>query len=79
MSMRTKPAKKNKEIKNQLNPEEVSSKLMDATPLAMIPPTTPEPAPYLPREVIEGIGQGFLQIPSAIVSAALFDNDDLDE
>jgi hypothetical protein len=44
----------------------------------MIPPTAPEVAPYLPRDVIEGIGHGFLQIPSATVSAALFDNSDLD-
>ena len=62
-----------------MNPEEASSELMDATPLAMIPPTAPEVAPYLPRDVIEGIGHGFLQIPSATVSAALFDNSDLDD
>jgi len=48
----------------------------DPIPLAVIPP---EGAPHLPKLVLEGIGEGFLQIQPSVVSAALLDNDDLDE
>jgi hypothetical protein len=32
-----------------------------------------------PKNVLEDIGEGFLQIQPSVVSAALLDNDDLDE
>jgi len=48
-------------------------------PLAMVPasPKTsaPEPAPYLPMEVAQGIATGFLQIHPSDVSAAIFKKD----
>ena len=48
----------------------------EPTPLAMIPPAA---APHLPKEVLEGIGEGFLQIQPTVVSAALLEQDNLDD
>lgn len=42
-------------------------------PLAMIP----GPAPHLSKQILEGIGQGFLQIQPAVVSTALLGKDDI--
>jgi len=46
------------------------------TPLAIIPP---EGAAHLPKHVLKGIEEGFLQIQPSVVFAALLDKDDLDE
>lgn len=45
----------------------------------MIPSAGTEVARHLSKEVLEGIGQGFLQIQPTAVSAALLDHDDLDD
>jgi len=68
---KTKAPKKGKKL-------EVGDNVLEEepTPLAVIPP---EGAPHLPKHVLEGIGGGFLQIQPSVVSAALLDNDDLDE
>jgi hypothetical protein len=44
----------------------------------MIPLGT-EIAPHLPKDVLEGIVQGFLQIQPTAISTALLEVDDLDE
>lgn len=53
--------------------------MLEPTPLAVIPPKEKEVAPYLTKNVLEGIGEGFLQIQPMAVSAALLEQDDLDE
>jgi len=47
-------------------------------PLAMIPPSGMNVAPHLPKNILQGIGEGFLQIQSEIISAALLEEDDID-
>lgn len=47
-------------------------------PLAIIPPPVNEAAPHLPRDFIEGIATGFLQIQPETVSVALPKKDNLD-
>lgn len=47
-------------------------------PLAMIPPDSGV-APFLSKNILHGIGEGFLQILSETVSAALLDKDNLDD
>jgi len=51
--------------------------VLEPVPLAMIPasPFTSAPAPYLTKEVIEGIATGFLQIHPSDVSAAILQKD----
>jgi hypothetical protein len=53
--------------------------VLHPVPLTMVPasPKTsaPEPAPYLPLEVAQGIATGFLQIHPSDVSAAIFKKD----
>jgi len=53
--------------------------VLHPVPLTMVPasPKTsaPEPAPYLPSEVAQGIATGFLQIHPSDVSAAIFKKD----
>jgi len=44
----------------------------------MIPPGF-TPAPYLPQDILQGIGEGFLQIQPESVSTALLKHDDIDE
>lgn len=56
-----------------------NDEVLALTPLAVIPPTTDAPAPYLPVEVLEGIAAGFLQIQPESVSAALLKKDDVDD
>jgi hypothetical protein len=64
----SKPKKKNV---NRAEPEE-------PIPLPMIPPSN-EVAPHLPKDVLEGIGDGFLQIEPMAISATLLEVDDIDE
>lgn len=52
---------------------------VEAVPLAIIPPNSSEVAPHLPKDVLAGIGEGFLQIQPSAVSAALLEVDDIDE
>ena len=51
--------------------------MLEPLPLAMIPssPSTSAPAPYLTKEVIEGIATGFLQIHPSNVSATILQKD----
>ncbi|KAG0523635.1 hypothetical protein BDA96_07G139800 [Sorghum bicolor] len=74
-----KKIKKTKGAKNKKKTHNASTAMENPIPLAMIPPANSEAAPYLPKNVLEGVGHGFLQIPSETVSAALLDNDDLDD
>jgi hypothetical protein len=67
--------KKNKKAGKSKTPAESEE---EPVPLAMIPPSI-TPAPYLPQEVLQGIGEGFLQIQPESVSAALLKHDDIDE
>lgn len=50
---------------------------VDPIPLAMIP--GPAATPHLSKEIIEGIGIDFLQIQPEAISAALLDQDMLDD
>jgi hypothetical protein len=50
----------------------------EPVPLAMIPPSGKNVAPHLPKNILQGIGEGFLQIQSETVSAALLEEDDID-
>jgi hypothetical protein len=47
----------------------------------MIPPSppVPAPAPYLMKEIVEGIATGFLQIHPSVVSATILSKDNSDE
>lgn len=60
------------------DPESVNDEETDVieepTPLAVVPPV-----PYLSKDILHGIGEGFLQIQPSVVSAALLDKDDIDE
>ena len=47
-------------------------------PLAMIPPSGMNVAPHLPKNILQGIGKGFLQILSKTISAAHLEEDDID-
>lgn len=58
--------------------EKAPHQVAEPVPLAMIPPAG-GPAPHLTKDILHGIGQGFLQIQSETMSAALLDKDDLDE
>lgn len=51
----------------------------EPVPLAINPPAGFEIAAHLSKEVLEGIGQGILQIQPTAVSAALLNSDDLGE
>ena len=52
----------------------------EPAPLAMIPPPPGfAPAPYLSQNILEGNGEGFLQIQPESVSATLLKQDDIDE
>lgn len=70
-------ARKNKAPAQNTNEEDI----VEANPLAIIPPEKPSsgPAPHLPKEVLTGIAEGFLQIQPQSVSAALLEADDLDD
>ena len=48
-------------------------------PLVVIPPPGFAPAPHLPQNILQGIGEGFLQIQPESVSATLLKQDDIDE
>jgi hypothetical protein len=74
-SKKTKSSKKAKKMEGEPSTYEV----LEPTPLAVIPPKGKEVAPYLTKNVLEGIGEGFLQIQPMAVSAALLEQDDLDE
>jgi hypothetical protein len=47
-------------------------------PLAIIP-LSQDAAPHLSKEILEGITTGFLQIQPEVVSAALLNEDNLDD
>jgi hypothetical protein len=51
--------------------------VLEPVPMAMIPasPSVQAPAPYLTKEVVEGIATGFLQIHPSDVSAAILHKD----
>ena len=52
----------------------------EPAPLGMIlPPLGFAPTPYLSQNILQGIGEGFLQIQPESVSAALLKQDDIDE
>ncbi|CAD6221146.1 unnamed protein product [Miscanthus lutarioriparius] len=51
---------------------------VEPMPLAIIPPSQ-DAAPHLSKEILEGIATGFLQIQPEAVSAALLDEDNLDD
>ena len=74
-----KSAKKPKEAKSAKKPKESAANVEEPVPLAMIRPPGKEIAPHLPREILEAIGHGFLQIQSETVPATLLEKDDLDE
>ena len=50
----------------------------EPVPLAMIPPSGMNVAPHLPKNILQGIGKGFLQILSKTISAAHLEEDDID-
>lgn len=74
-----KGAKKGKTPKGGKKNNKKKKAILEPVPLAMIPPQNSAPAPHLPKEVLHGIGTGFLQIQPGTVSAALLDKDDIDE
>ena len=74
-----KSAKKPKDAKSAKKPKESAANVEEPVPLAMIRPPGKEIAPHLPREILEAIGHGFLQIQSETVPATLLEKDDLDE
>jgi hypothetical protein len=45
----------------------------------ILPPLGFAPTPYLSQNILQGIGEGFLQIQPESVSAALLKQDDIDE
>jgi len=53
--------------------------VLHLVPLAMIPASpkapTPEPTPYLSKEIAQGIATGFLQIHPSDASAAILEKD----
>jgi hypothetical protein len=49
--------------------------ILEPMPLAMTPAPGCTPAPHLPKNIIEGIVTGFLQIQPTVVSAALLQDD----
>jgi hypothetical protein len=74
-----KDAKKTKKAKGTMKTNKPVQTEDEPRPLAMIPPPGFAPAPHLPQEALQGIGQGFLQIQPKSVSAALLKQDDIDD
>lgn len=71
-------AEKLEGYKNEESAKKAKEKPVQADepmPLVVIP----GPAPHLPKEIIEGIAHGFLQIQPEAVSSALLDQDDLND
>jgi len=68
-----------KDAKSARKAKEPAADEDEPIPLAMVPPPGCNIAPHLPKEILRGIGEGFLQIQSEIVSAALLEKDDIDE
>lgn len=68
-----------KDAESAKKAKEPATEEVEPIPLAMVPPPGCNVAPHLPKEVLRGIGEGFLQILSETVSAALLEKDDLDE
>jgi hypothetical protein len=74
-----KKSKKTKSTKSSKKPKNPTQCEQEPRPLAMIYPPGFAPTPHLPQDVLQGIGQGFLQIEPESVSAALLKQDDIDE
>lgn len=74
-NMKSKTPKKSKKAAAAASTQEI----LEPTPLAMIPSAETVVAPHLSKEILEGIGEGFLQIQPTVVSAALLDHDNLDD
>ena len=72
-------AKKTKAAKSAKKSKKTAEEDGEPVPLAMIPPPGKETAPHLPKEILQGIVEGFLQIQSETVSAALLDPDNIDD
>jgi hypothetical protein len=58
----SKSAQKAKGATSAKKPMESAANVEEPVPLAMIPPPNKEIAPHLPREILEGVGHGFLHI-----------------
>ena len=70
-------AKAANQVKEPFTEEE---DVADPCPLAIIPgPSNYGAAPHLPKEILEGIATGFLQIQPKAASAALLEKDNIDE
>ena len=70
-------AKAANQVKEPFTAEE---DVVDPCPLAIIPgPSNYGAAPHLPKEILEGIATGFLQIQPKAASAALLEKDNIDE
>jgi len=74
-----KKSKKAKSTKSSKKPKNPAQSKEEPRPLAMIYPPRFAPAPHLPQDMLQGIGQGFLQIEPESVSAALLKHDNIDE
>ena len=57
-----------KDVESAKKFKETVADVGEPVPLAMIPPPGKNVAPHPPREILEGIGQGFLQIQFETVS-----------
>lgn len=83
-----KDAKSAKEAKSTMKSAKMVSKKKakkttqtdeEPIPLAVFPPQGSVVAPHLPQEVLQGIGEGFLQIQPEVVSATLLKQDNIDD
>ena len=72
-------AKKTKATKSAKKFKKTAEEDGESVPVAMIPPPSKETAPHLPKEILQGIANGFLQIQSETISVALLDPDNVDD